>query len=139
MKTNMKHEIKVGDGMTIHGYSDAHAYTVIAVTACTIKLQRDKATLLNGANSGEADALKFSPGGFVGHTSGTQRYAYERDTNGEIVTARLAKKPARIWTKDAGEEYAPGQRAYGYVEKPAFTARGQTVTEGRHEHYDFNF
>jgi hypothetical protein len=109
-----KHSFKVGDGATIHRYSDAHAFTVIKVTATTITLQRDKATLLNGGNSGEADALQFSAGGFVGHTEGTQRYSYEADPNGSIEVARL-------------------------VPEPAFKSKGQTVTAGRHEHYDYNF
>ena len=135
----MKNTYKVGDGATIHRYSDANAFTVIKVTPTTITLQRDKATLLNGANSGEADALKCTPGGFAGHTEGTQRYSYERDTNGAIEVARLSKKPFMRWTKDAGKEYAPGKRAYGYVAEPMFKAKGQTVTPGRNEHYDFNF
>jgi hypothetical protein len=37
---------KIGDGVTLCGYSDRSAYTVIAVTAKTITIQRDKATLL---------------------------------------------------------------------------------------------
>ena len=125
----MKHNYKVGDGVTVHRYSDAHAYTVIAVTDCTIKIQRDKATLLNGYNSGEVDALHFSPGGFFGHTSGTQRYSYERDLTGTVAIARLQKKPYQRWTKGAVFS----------VPEAAFKAEGCRVFPGRSEHYDFNF
>lgn len=136
MNKNLKHGFKVGDGVTVHGYSDAYAYTVIGVTPATIRIQRDNAKLLNGCNSGEADALKFSPGGFVGHTSGQQRYEYTPNTGGEILVARLQKKPFMRYTKGAGTDY-PG--AYGYVAEPAFKTGGNTVTAGRSEHYDFNF
>lgn len=106
-------EFAVGDGATLSGYSDCHACTVIARTAKTLTLRRDKATLLNGTNSGQPDALRFSPGGFVGHTSGTQRYEYSSDPSGYVVIARLTKT--------------------------GWKAQGKALSAGRHEHYDFNF
>ena len=110
----------VGEGANVFGYSDVNAFTVLAVSAsgkrCTI--QRDTATLLNGCNSGEPDALQFSPGGFVGHTSGTQRYSYARNTEGAIVTVSMRK---------TGEWRTAGRH-------------GERVKFGeRREHYDFNF
>lgn len=110
----------VGEGANVFGYSDVNAYTVLTVSAsgkrCTI--QRDTAVLLNGANSGEPDALQFSRGGFVGHTSGTQRYSYAPNADGFVVTVSLRKDGK--W-RTAG-------------------AHGQRVTFGeRSEHYDFNF
>jgi hypothetical protein len=105
----------VGEGATCHGWSDSRAYTVIAVTAKSVTLRRDKATLLNGIKSGAPDALSFSPGGFCGHTSGTQRYEYAQDEAGSVVIARLHKH---------GRWMTPGN---------------ERVTVGRHEHYDFNF
>jgi len=50
------------------------------------------AELLNGVNSGEPDALKFSPGGFVGHISGEQRYKFTSNENNSIIRIRLGKK-----------------------------------------------
>lgn len=125
---------KIGGGVTLCGYSDRKAFTVIAVTATTIKIQRDKAVLLNGANSGEPDALTFSRGGFVGHTSGTQRYQVEPDPNGMILIARMRRTPRRVqlhWSEQTATR----------TEKlvPEFKAASARVIAGRHEHYDFNF
>lgn len=109
----------IGMGATYHGYSDSQAHTVVAVSATgrRVTLRRDKATLLNGANSGEADALHFSPGGFCGHTSGTQRWSYAPDPDGATQIASLTGKGWRV----GGLSGAP-------------------VTMGaRMEHYDFNF
>lgn len=47
-QTALNSEAKVGDGITISLYSDAHAYTIIKRTAKTITIQRDKATLKEG-------------------------------------------------------------------------------------------
>lgn len=109
----------VGAGATVYGYSDREAYTVIAVAPggrrCT--LQRDKATLLNGHNSTEADKLTFSPGGFMGHTSGRQRYSYEADPDGEKITATLRKDGT--WR--------------------VANSKARVVMGVRNEHYDFNF
>lgn len=116
----------VGDGANVYGYSDVMAYTVISVSKSgkVAMLQRDKATLLNGHNSGAADKLHFSPGGFCGHTSGSQRYSYARDTGGEIlrVTLRTKGKFAGTWRSKGN------------------TTGAMRVRFGeRHEHYDFNF
>ena len=106
---------KVGDGVTVCMYSDRQAFTVIATTPQGITIQRDKATLLNGCNSNEADKLQFQAGGFCGHTSGMQRYSYETNPNGEILKARIRRKS-----------------------KVFHCPRG-VVVEGRNEFYDFNF
>lgn len=111
---------KAGDGATIHLYSDSHAYTVIAVSkgGKKITLQRDKCKLLNGASSGEKDALTFTPGGFCGHTSGVQRWDMQPDPNGGVTVATLRKD---------GRWRQRGCRTSG------------RVTAGRHEHYDYNY
>lgn len=124
---------KVGDGATLHIGSDAQAHTVTKVTRTTITLQRDKATLLNGVNSDAEDKLEFSAGGFVGHTSGTQRYDYAPDENGAVIIARLKRKPKKVWRQISEDG------KHGYVEEPHFAAGGFNVTAGRREHYDFNF
>jgi len=128
----MPNPYKVGDGATLCGWSDRHAYTVIAVTPQSITLQRDKATLLNGFNSGEPDALIMTPGGFAGHTEGTQRYSYEPNPNGEICVARMKKKLRKVWTE--GED-----GKYSYVTHPHFMNCSSTVVPGRSENYDYNF
>lgn len=112
---------KVGDGATICFWSDRAACTITAVSASgkTITLREDKATLLNGFASGEADALEFHAGGFCGHTTGTQRYAYEADPNGLTHKATLRKDGA--WR-------LVGHRRGGFVR----------IGERDH-HHDFNF
>lgn len=131
--------LKVGEGATLIGYSDRHAYTVIAVTRTTATLQRDKATLLNGRNSGEPDALTFTPGGFLGQTEGVQRYAYERDPEGQIVVARLKRKMAKV-SLTVGE-YFRDEAGTLVTHKlvSQMEAGSKRVIAGRHEHYDFNF
>ena len=114
--TRLQKAFEIGDGVTLCGYSDREAYTVISMTPRTIKVQRDKATLLNGMNSGQPDALQASVGGFCAHVSGEQRYAYESDpTSEDIEVVRLTKK--------------------GWIASRS----GRAVIHGRHEKYDYNF
>lgn len=119
--------ITVGMGATIHYYSDSQACTVVAISKSgkRITLRADKAKLLNGANSGEPDALEFSPGGFCGHTSGHQRWAYEPDPNGSEHDFSLRTLPngATRWVR-VGESLRGGTTA---------------SLKGRFHHYDFNF
>lgn len=118
----------VGMGCTMNQYSDRHAGTVIKVSDSgkTLLVQRDNAVLLNGVDSGASDALEFSPGGFVGHTSGTQRYSYTRDLNGTVTkyTLRTLRNGKKVY-KAAGSRTG---------------SSGGTLTLGdRSENYDFNF
>jgi len=110
---------KVGDGATKLLWTDSNAYTVIEVSASgkRIKLQRDNTTLMNKVGSGAPDALQFSPGGFVGHTSGVQRWEYMADPDGHIIEASLRKDGK--W-REKGSSYT-------------------VIVKGRCEHYDFNF
>lgn len=110
----MQHILRVGDGATELHYSDAKAGAVIAVTAKSVTVRMDKQTLLNGVNSGEPDALNFSAGGFCGHTSGVQRWAYEPDAEGLVTVFRLRKN---------------GRMMNGTLR----------LVAGRSAHYDFNF
>lgn len=112
---------EVGDGATFCGWSDRKAGTIIEASAKKVTWQRDKATLLNGIDSGEEDALQFAAGGFAGHTSGQQRYAYERDTDG-ITRAFTLRKNGR-WIQTGA----------------AANSQGFELRAGRSEHYDFNF
>jgi len=104
----------VGDGITVHRWSDSQAFTVISVTAKSFVAQRDKATRTNKAED------SFSPGGFLGHTShGTngQQWSYEADSEG--ATERISLRKDGTW-RPAGQGTRP-------------------VSEGRHEYYDYNF
>lgn len=108
-------EFKVGDGATLIAYSDRRAYTVISISKSgkSMRLQRDKATLING------DEKIFYPGGFVGHTvfPKGQKYSYEADPRGEIIKAFRGK---RGWSES-------GMRGH------------HRIVPGRSEHYDYNF
>jgi hypothetical protein len=107
------------DAATICGYSDRKAATVIRRTPKTITVCENGADLLNGANSGEPDALNFSPGGFVGHMSGKQRYRYWWDFEGAERKFSLRKDGRWI---ECGSK------------------KGDRLILGRRDHYyDFNF
>lgn len=115
-----------GDGVTARGHTDRKAFTVIKRTKKTVVLQRDKATLLNGVGSGERDSLVlFSKGGFLGTVVGKQRYGYELDPEGEIVTFRLT-------TKKVGPH---GDSSTDWRSKRFLSG----LMQGRHEYYDYNF
>ena len=107
-------EIEVGDGVTLHLWSDAHACTVIAKTKTTITVQRDKATL----------DPNFKPewieGGFAGHCTNQdeQTYTYEQDPNGETYKCRWSEKNGRFQTGSDGS---------------------MRISRGRREFYDYNF
>lgn len=103
--------LEVGDGVTIHLYSDAEAYTIIKRTKYSLTLQRDEAILK------ESFKPEIAPGGFVGHciNNDNQEYDYKRNPNGSILTVHWSKK----------------YKCFMYLNK--------TVTAGRHEFYDYNF
>lgn len=112
---------KVGEGVTMLYFSDRHAGTIIDVSPSgkTVRVQRDTATLLNGPDSGEPDALVFHAGGFCGHMTGVQRYAYAPDPDGAIYTFTLRKNGR-------------------YVRKGE-SVGGCRLVSGRSESYDYNF
>jgi hypothetical protein len=119
---------QVGMGATYRLATDTYACTIVEVrkNGRELVLQRDKAKLLNGFNSGAEDALVFTPGGFAGHTSGEQRYEYERDPDGELirVSRRTNRSGETIWVQVGHRTKSPGCRAQlGF----------------RHEHYDYNY
>jgi len=103
---------KVGDGATVHFWSDSHAGTIIKVTKSTITVQRDKATL-------DPDFKpEFIPGGFCAHCTNQeeQKYTYERDPKGELYTFH--------WSNKYNSYGQPGDLM---------------ATSGRREFYDYNF
>lgn len=103
---------KVGDGATVNYWTDRHAATIIKVTAKSITVQRDKATL----------KPEFKPervaGGFAGVVinQNDQDYTYERDENGQKITFYWSEKYQR----------------YGQP-------NNLSLSKGRHEFYDYNF
>lgn len=107
---------EAGIGVTMNMYSDRHAGTIIEVrrNGKQIVIQRDKAERTN------RDDDTFSPGGFVGHTESPrgQQWAYERNTDGAVMTANWSAKYSRFFIGGA---------------------QSVSVTMGRHEHFDYNF
>lgn len=106
---------KIGDGLTVSLWSDAHAGTIIKRTEKKIWIQRDEATLL--------DKPEFLVGGFAGHCTNNRglKYSYETDPNGSITL--ITKRKNGNW-KRAGS---------------AMISIGGNVYVGRHEYYDYNF
>lgn len=114
LKTELNREIEIGDGVTLHLYSDAHACTVIAKTKTTITIQEDKATL----------DPNFKPewveGGFAGHCTNQneQTYTYERNPKGAIHKCHWSERNGCYQTGGDGS---------------------MKITRGRREFYDYNF
>ncbi|UKL30052.1 hypothetical protein [Bacillus phage PK2] len=105
--------VKVGDGVTMGLYSDAHAGTVVKVTKTQVIVQRDKATLDPNWKP------EVVAGGFAGHCTNqdSQTYTYEQDPNGELTKFTWSKK---------FNQYRNNQR-------------GMKLYKGRREFYDYNF
>lgn len=103
---------KIGDGITCHGYSDAHAYTIIKKAAKTITIQRDDATLDNWKPH-------FIVGGFAGHcdNQASQKYTYTRNTD----------YPPEILHAD--------RKGFFHSNND----KNKIATIGRNEFYDYNF
>lgn len=123
MKTAPK--FKAGDLATWTIYSDSRAGRIIKATAKSVLFQEDKATLLNPPGSGEPDAMSFSAGGFVGHTSGQQRWDCQPDPTGAVVrfSLRTRKNGDQVWKARGSSTHSAGQ----------------TLRAGHSHHYDFNF
>jgi len=113
-------EAKIGDGISVSQYSDCYSYTLIRRTDRTMWLQRDKTKFLNGHNSDAKDKVQFTPGGFVGHTRGHQRWDIKPNPDGAIV--KVTKRSTGYWVQ-SGDDSKSGRRAF----------------VGRVEHYDYNF
>lgn len=110
----LNREIEVGDGVTMYLWSDAQACTVIARTAKTLTIQRDKA--IRDPNF----KPEWVPGGFsaICTNSDEQEWSYERNPQGEIIRCRWSEKNGRWQTGSDGSI---------------------RIGRGRHEHYDYNF
>lgn len=110
----LNREIEVGDGVTMHLYSDSQACTVIARTAKTITIQRDKA--IRDPNF----KPEWIPGGFsaICTNSEDQEWTYEPNPNGEVIKCRWSEKFGGWQTGSDGSI---------------------KISRGRHEYYDYNF
>jgi len=88
---------QVGDGVTMAGWTDRHAATVIKRTPKTVTVQQDKAT--RSDSNGMSDA---------------QSYTYERDPEG--ATYRFSLRANGTWRKvgdsDKGMRMVAGRREY---------------------------
>lgn len=106
-----KERCKVGDGATIHYWSDAEAYTIIKKTPKTLVLRRCKATLSPDFKP------EFILGGFSAHCTNQeeQTYIYEDNPDGEIIRVYWSEKEGRYKNGDLW------------------------VSPGRHKFYDYNF
>ena len=106
--------LEVGDGVTMHLWSDAHACTIISRTDKTLTIQRDKAI------RDPSFKPQWVPGGFsaICTNSEEQSWTYERDPAGEIIRCRWSEKNG-CW--QSGSD--------GSIR----------ISRGRHEHYDYNF
>ena len=103
---------QIGDGATVHYWTDKEAYTIIRRTPKTLTLRRCKAILSPDFKP------DFIPGGFAGTVVNQheQCYTYEEDENGRIVKAHWSEAKHGF-----------------YVDRCLF------VSPGRHEFYDYNF
>lgn len=112
--TEKNREIAVGDGVTMHLWSDAHACTVIARTAKTLTIQRDKA--IRDPNF----KPEWIPGGFSAICTNCedQSWTYERDENGEVTRCHWSEKHGRWQASSDGSI---------------------KISRGRREYYDYNF
>jgi len=125
-KTNTEHgfeTFKAGDTVHWSQGSDTVAGTVSRITGTRVYVQAVDATLLNGPESGEPDALRFAAGGFVGHVSGRQRYAFGDPSGPEVVFT--LRKTGRA--KQKGTSTSGSMRSWG------------NLSHGHRRHYDFNF
>lgn len=116
---------KVGDKATHTIYTDARAgyITKVSPNGKTVEFVEAKATLLNGANSSEPDALTFSPGGFVGHTEGIQRW--------DVAAAPIeGMKPLKFSLRGNGRWKIAGGSAH---------SPGNSLKPGHYPYYDHNF
>jgi hypothetical protein len=115
-------DIQVGARVCFGGYTDVYPATVISRTEKRLVVREDKGELLNGANSGEPDAMKCYPGGFAAHFEGKQRWDIQEDPNGRTVTF--------TWREKAGKWAMKGSDP---------KTQGGKLMEGWRKFHDFNF
>jgi hypothetical protein len=117
--------LQVGEGLTVTGWSEATAYTIIKKTRTQMVLQEDTAKLIDGWRP------EIIPGGFSGHciNQNEQEYTYERNPNGSKTKITL-----RTWVASNGDERRCWKQAGSGVR-----SHGGNVRIGRHKFHDYNF
>jgi hypothetical protein len=128
-KSEIESTFKVGDHISYSQGTDTSVGIVVRVTAKSVFVGPVRTKLLNGNNSGAADALHFEPGGFVGHTSGAQRYSYEivAKTDEHYGEKRFSFRARTGDFKEAGTSINGSMRGWG------------VLYHGWNKHYDYNF
>ncbi len=111
LNVELNREIAVGDGVTMCLYTDRHACTVIARTAKTLTIRRDKATLDPGFTP------EIIPGGFAGHCINQHEQSYTYEENPDATPEKC------YWSEKHG----------------CWQSNGSRIIRGRHEFYDYNF
>lgn len=120
--------------------TDTVAGTVTRVTKCRIYVRRVEATLMNGSGSGEPDALHFEPGGFVGHTSGRQRWEFGEMEGPEIVFSRrnFSFREYDLELRQDVTHEVSIAKMQGTSMRGSMRSWGR-LYHGHRAHYDFNF
>ena len=105
-------DIKVGQGITLHSYSDTNPWEIIAVskTGRQATIREMKATL-----NRDESTLVQTVGGFAAHTSGKQVWDIESDEDGYVRKMNWSNK------------------------KQVFVSDGKSASLGASKHYDYNF
>ena len=115
---------EIGDSVSWGAGTDTNCGTVVGSTGNTVQVVKDNAKLMNGPQSGAVDAMRFESGGYVGHTSGAQRYEL---TPGDGPVLRFSYRKKLDSYKLAGTSVNGSMRGWGVLFK------------GSVKHYDFNF
>ena len=104
----------VNEGMkvTVCYHSDRKVFTIVKVSPSGKQITLRECFQKLDA---EASDLTVPTGGFAAHVSGTQVWRVESDLNGYVMKANFSTKLNK------------------------FTGEGNTVINGSHPHYDYNF
>lgn len=115
---------KIGDKATHTTHTDRYAgyITHVSPSGKAVIFARAESRLLNGINSGEPDALTISYGGYVGHTSGTQRWEVA-EVPMEGYRDKFTLRSNGRWKVSGGGTHTPGN----------------TLNAGHSPYYDFNY
>ena len=105
-------DIKVGQGITLHNWTDSNPYEIIAVSKTG---QQATIRSMNATLNREKSTLVQHVGGFAAHTSGEQVWDIESDEDGLVTKMFWSNKLQR------------------------FTCKGRNVSDGATKHYDYNF
>ncbi|MCH9836577.1 hypothetical protein K0U83_13000 [bacterium] len=138
--TNSFDSFSVGDPVHWPAGSDTKAGTVVRLTKTQVIVRAVPATLLNPVGSDAPDALQFHAGGFVGHTSGQQRYAFGEPEGSEIVFSRRVYDS--VYDDNYNRRPEPVKVSIAKLKGTSMSgsmAGWGCLCHGHAAHYDFNF